>query len=1299
MPSLGRACCGLLFLALSSGPILAQQAPPAPLITEPVNETQLTTLQGNTHPLAQPQFDVGPAPPDFGLNRMVLVLKRSPEQDFSLHKLLDEQQDKTSPQFHKWLDPDEFGAQFGVSSADLNVITGWLQTHGFQVNRVSRGRTLIEFSGREAQVEEALHTSIHKYLVNGEEHWANASDPQIPSALVTAVAGVLALHNFPRRPMNERLGSYYPKTKTLAPLEPQFTVQMGCYPNGTCYAVGPADFGAIYNVQTLWNSGIDGTGQHIAIVGESDINLSDVQAFRTLFGLPANTPNIIYNGPNPGLMFDESEADIDVEWSGAIAPNAQIDLVVSQSTETTPGVDLSAIYIIDNNLAPVMSESYGFCELGVGTAGNQFYNSLWAQAAAQGITAIVAAGDSGSAGCDFGFNPARFGLAVSGFASTPFNVAVGGTDFNDFLSGTQYWNQTNSSASQQSAKGYIPETTWDLSCTNSIWLGDLGFGTNTENNCNNPQLSVILATIGGSGGVSNCTISSGGFPSSCAGGYTKPSWQVAPGVPQDGRRDLPDISLFASNGVLNSFYIFCQSDAQGNCTSGQYGAAGGTSFGAPTFAGIMALVNQQMHSPGGQGNANYVLYKLAGQQNPSACNSTNGSGSNCVFNDITSGTIAMPCFAGSPNCVVQTPGHQYGILSGYNTGSGYDLATGLGSLNVANLVHNWSSVAFRATNTSLTLGQTTLTHGQSVNVNATVTPASGSGTPTGEISLLTNKAIAVGGLNLANGSASGTTTLLPGGSYTVMAHYGGDATFGGSDSAPVNVTVAKENSATQIQLVTFDWLGNLISSNATTAVYGSPYLLRVNVLNSAGVACQATPLGSGCATGNVTLTDNGTPLNAGTYSLNSLGYAEDQLVQFPGGNNSVHAQYAGDNSFNTSSQSATYSITPATTQVSTPNVYFTSVGNSAQLSVNVQTLSTGVAPGGTVTFYANGTPVSGTVAYQGTPASATCACPSLAATLNTSPSVFPSPGSYTFTASYSGDQNYGAASSGSTTVSVKYPAPTITTSPNSMTVAANSSVTLTALLDTSAKGPSPSGSVPFIDLNNGTPLSGTETYSSTTDGSGHTALQATFTFTPAVDMQVQPQYAGDQNYPAAQMEQTALVTVNGTDFNLAASPPTLTINGPGSSGSLSIIVGAQSGYNGTLNFTSSSCSGLPAEAQCSFSPASVAGANSTVLTVTTIGPHRASLGSTQALSGRLWLTAAFVFAGVFLSTGSGRRRWGVMLPFLAFVLLLGGIDCGGGGSGSSGPGDPGTPRGSYTVTVTAASGSNSHTTTFNLTVQ
>ncbi len=735
-PSQKSICISILLIALAFFPslLIAQ----APLISRPVDEARMIQLPGNTHPLARPEFDRGAAPADLPMDRMLLVLKRSAEQEAALRRLIDDQQDKASPNFHKWLTPEEFGQQFGPTNQDIQTVTLWLQSHGFQVAQVAKGRTVIEFSGSAAQVQQALHTQIHKFVVDGEDHWANASDPEIPAALAPAVGGVLSLNNFRARPLYHSLGvvSRSRATGLFTPAQPLFTIPYsgGCGTQpSNCYGVGPYDFATIYNVLPLWNAApaIDGTGQTIAIVGETDIDPQDVTNFRNFFGLPAPNLQVIHDGPAPGILQngEETESDLDVEWSGAVAPGATIDFVVAQSTETTQGIHLSALHIIDNNLAPVMSESYGQCELYMGAAGNQFFNQLWQQAAAEGITVMISTGDSGSAVCDRPVSqppvPARVGLQVSGYSSTPYNVAVGGTDFSDLTTGTTYWNPTNNTTTEASAKSYIPESTWNDSCTSAAF-SVFGFSATAEANCNNSRLIDFVAADGGSGGKSNCINSDGRNPASCAGGYAKPSWQAA-ATPNDGARDVPDVSLFAAAGLAGSFYVICEADQSSfacnpNNPTADFLGIGGTSASAPAFAGVMALVNQQTNSR--QGNANYVLYKLAAQQSS-------------VFHDVTAGTIAMPCATGSPNCTTTTSGDAYGVLTGYAAGPGYDLATGLGSVNVANLVNLWSNVTFTPSLTTLvSVSPSTITHGQPVNVSVTVAPKSGTGTPLGTVSLL-----------------------------------------------------------------------------------------------------------------------------------------------------------------------------------------------------------------------------------------------------------------------------------------------------------------------------------------------------------------------------------------------------------------------------------------------------------------------------------------------------------------------------------------------------------------------------------
>ncbi len=1245
------------------------------LITQPVDESQLTVLHGNTHPLARPQSDLGTAPAALPMQRMLLVLKRSSQQEAALRRLLDDQQDKASPSYHQWLTPEDFGKQFGPSDADLVTITGWLQSHGFQVGQ-TKGRTVLEFSGNAGQVQQAFHTTIHKYIVDGEEHWANASDPSIPTALTPAVAGMASLNNFTRRAMNVLAGKATRDKATgkIHVENSQFTWPQGCVEgllnSDACSDwLGPYDFATIYNLLPLWNAGINGAGVTIAISGETDINVQDVRDFRSLFGLAANDPTFIVNGPDPGIQGDESEADIDVQWSGAVAPNATIDFVISQSTETTSGVDLSAVYIVDYNLAPIMSESYGECELGIGTTGNQFYNTLWQQAAAQGITVFISAGDGGSAGCDdFDASPpspAQYGLQVSGYASTPYNVAVGGTDFNDFTNPSTYWSTTNNPTTLESALRYIPETTWNDSCTNAIWV-TLSWGSNAEAVCNNTQLNDVI-TVGGSGGESDCTTPSGSTVSSCAGGYVKPSWQTGTGVPNDGKRDIPDVSLFASNGFMGSAYSICQADLneEGPCPDVIWGF-GGTSVSSPAFAGIMALINQEY---GRQGNANYVFYKLAAKAGAS-CTSSGSESSSCIFNDVTVGTNEMPCAAGSPNCDTSA-GDIYGILTGYNAGAGYDLATGLGSVNANNLVNEWNSVTFLPSTTTLnSLTPTTVTHGQPVSFSVTVAPQSGSGMPTGAISIFSATAsnnTDVGAFNLSSGTVSGTTNLLPGGTYSVMAHYPGDGNYAASDSNALSVTVNKENSSPQVFLVTFNSEGSILNGDTTTAVYGSPYLLRVNVDNSAGQLCA--PVGeasaTACPTGTVAMTNNGATLDAGTYTLNSYGYFEDQIVQLPGGTDSVRAAYSGDNSFNASSATGAMTITPAATTMPAPSLYsgIPFVGLPATISANVSTTSSGVAPSGTVTFYANGEALLGTVSY--TPIAGSGSAPAaLGAIITTNSNAFPTSGSYALTATYNGDTNYSTSTSPANNISVTYPAPSLVVTPTNQTVSYGNSATIAVLVDASNKTVYPTGTVTFTNANTGAVISRPVPCTNATQSNGNYACSAALTLTVTSNGTIGIQYSGDANYPPTYG--AASIVMPDFGLNLAGGGGSITA---GQSQTVTINVQSSNSFSGTVgNFT---CSGLPAETTCTFSPTqvSVSGNNSVpvslTIATTAIGQSRkraANEGGTK-----LWrLSPAVLLLGAcFIGIPLSRRRGRVpvaLLLVISFALLS---SCGGGSSGGS----------------------------------
>ena len=1006
--------CALVFSAAMV--TAAQLASVQSRISQAVDDKNLVTLKGNTHPMAAPQYDMGEAPGGLPMNRMLLVLQHTPAQEAAIKQLLAEQQNQGSPNFHNWLSPQQYGQMFGPSDQDIQTITTWLQSHGFEVANVSPGRHVIEFSGTASQVQEAFHTTIHHYSVNGEEHWANSSDPQIPAALAPVVVGVKSLHDFRAKPTSHYTGLYRRDKGTGQTTQisgPQFTFTGA---NGTQFGLGPTDFATIYNVLPLWNAGIDGRGETIAIVQESNINVSDVHNFRALFGLPVNDPEVVLDGPDPGIDPGvEPEAVIDVTWSGAVAKNAKIKMVVSSSTNTTEGIALSAQYIADNNIASISSMSFGQCELHLGTAGNQFWNAVWEQAAAEGISAFVSAGDGGSAGCD-NFDTAtraRDGLAISGDASTPFDIAVGGTDFaGDFFNPAAYWSPTNDPTTQASALSYIPELPWNDSCTNSIFAF-IGFSTDPIANCNNGSLAGFLNIVGGSGGVSSCISSDGSHIASCTGGYAKPSWQTGVGVPADGARDIPDVSLFASNGFLGSFYIICEADLSptGMCDLNppfeDFAGFGGTSVSSPAFAGILALVNQKTHAR--QGNANFVFYKLAAEQNPANCN-VNGNAilltapaASCIFNDITADTNAVPCAKGSPNC--GTEGGPIGVLTGYTSGVGYDLTTGLGSVNAANLVNNWKSVTFTPTVTLLKVSPEFLVHGQAANVDVAV--IANGGTPSGQIALKTNHQDPAGDLTLgANGTIKTTTHLLPGGPSFVTADYFGDGTFAHSDSNAVPIFVLPEPSTTTI---------SFFSLNAqqtgevpfTGGGYGSIVFLRADVAGRSGF---------GTATGSVILTDDGRGVPGNPFRLNSEGntLTPNSINTFPVGTHTIRATYTGDLSFlPNEAKPMSFVITKGVTSVTlTASPATAAVGASVALTATVGTSSFGNPPTGKVTFTAGGKKL-GTVTVTGS-SNPNSGLASATATISTT--SLPA-GADAITATYSGDQNYdGAAAAISVTI-------------------------------------------------------------------------------------------------------------------------------------------------------------------------------------------------------------------------------------------------------------------------------------------
>jgi subtilase family serine protease len=693
----------------------ATDAAPAPLISAPADEAVRTTLVGNVSAQARAELDLGVVPGTLRMGELALVLKRSAAAERALGALLTAQQERTSPSYHRWLTPEQFGSQFGATDSDIKTLSTWLRAHGFSVTGVSRGQNRLSFSGTEAQVEAAFHTPIHYFTAaDGERHWANVRDPEIPSAFVPAVVGVLGLHNFTPAPQHHKASQPARAPRSL------FNTGTGIY------AVGPTDFATIYNVQPLWNKGVTGSGATIAIAAQSDISQSTVQSFWSAFGAAKNQTIkvIVPTGvidPGETANQSEAEADLDVEVAGEVAQGATIILVPS------PSATYSAWYAIDNNLAPIVSISFGECELSMGSAANTSVAQWYQQAAAQGITVLVATGDQGSAACDPGSGsapaPAVEGLAVNGLASTPYDTAVGGTDFNVVgASVSQYWNATNAAGTLADALSYMPEMAWNSSCANPVLLQYLTSYASVEAICNAPANSALVLVIGGGGGLSSCTAPSGTTPATCAGGYPQPSWQSGVvGIPAAGLRAVPDVSFFASDGFFGTAWIICDyvnttcNPNGANDAADGYQLVGGTSASTPAMAGVVAMLLQTQVSAsnpdGRQGLINPTLYQLAAAEygsahapnsaNLTSCDASSGNaiGSSCIFHDVTAGGNAQPCQTGTADCVTQTSGDSYGTLqangaAAYSAGAGFDLATGLGSLNVSNFVSAlWISAA------------------------------------------------------------------------------------------------------------------------------------------------------------------------------------------------------------------------------------------------------------------------------------------------------------------------------------------------------------------------------------------------------------------------------------------------------------------------------------------------------------------------------------------------------------------------------------------------------------------------------
>jgi subtilase family serine protease len=728
----------------------------ADLVHTPVNSVNRVTLTGHHPAWANPRNDAGSVPADLAMNSLTLVLARSPQTEQAYAQFLQDQQNPASPNYHHWLTPVEVGQRFGVSAHDIQAVTTWLQSHGLRVDSISNSRDRIIFSGRASAVSSAFGAEIHYFSVNGETRISVAADPQIPVALGKVVKSVSGLYTFKLHPQ------YQSKTVHLPPLNmasdpeivPEATISTGDY------VIFPADFAVIYDLNSV-PSGINGAGQTIAVVARSRVCAEDITNFDSLAGVtinlvPANgivPPGGVDPGaaactqvtsPNP----DQGEATLDVTRSGSIAQGANIALIISADTATEDGIQIDTQYVVDTNpvLAQIMNISFGGCESQAGASGVQYWDSLFKQAAAEGISVFVSSGDSAAAGCDTAFTtpPANQILSPNSVCSSSYATCVGGTEFADTANPTQYWSPTNG-ANFESAISYIPEGAW-----------------------NEPLDGTKPVAAGTGGGVSAF--------------IATPTWQVGTGVPTArAGRYTPDVAFSAS---AHDGYFGCEAAEGGDCvvTKGSFAFLefSGTSAAAPDMAGIAALVNQKEGSA--QGTLNPGLYNLA------------ATPTNNVFNDVTVATSAVS------NCVVTTPSMcnnstagttgLTGGLSGYLVTAGYDEATGLGSINVANLLTNWISTTVATTTKLTSLAPTSVNAGSSGPVVITAAVTSSGGTPTGNVNFFNGNNM-IGTAPLTNGTATFNynPSALAGGTYSITASYPWNSSFGNSTSTPQTLNV------------------------------------------------------------------------------------------------------------------------------------------------------------------------------------------------------------------------------------------------------------------------------------------------------------------------------------------------------------------------------------------------------------------------------------------------------------------------------------------------------------------------------
>jgi len=1255
------ACCGVVALLLGGTvrPVAAgSQASPVSELA--AGQREFFVLRGNTRPEAKAVNDRGRVADDLTLRHMMLQLRRTPEREQALQQFIKELHDPASPLFHHWITAAEFGQKYGASAADVADVTTWLESEGFKVNLVYPNQMVIDFTGSAGQIQHAFRTEIHHLRVKGEDHIANMSDPQIPTSLAPVVAGVVSLHDFMPQHIPNPRPSY-----TLSPYD---------------YTIVPVDLWTIYNFNPVFGAGISGQGQTIVVLEQTDLySNADWETFRSVLGIASVYPegslvqihpdSSANNCADPGVNAGEPEAAIDVEWATAAAPSAAIELA-----SCAGGAFLALQNLLNGSDTPpsLVSISLAGPESGAGATNNAYYSSLYQQAVTEGVSIFVGAGDWGAATSDIG-PYAKDGINVNAMASTPYNVAVGGTDFADMYQGTanSYWSSVNA-ADYGSAVSYIPEIPWNNSCGSVLIADYLGISPTygSAGLCNDANQSMARLNIqAGGGGPSACATGapdvSGVVGGTCAG-YAKPWWQSGlTGNPNDGVRDLPDVSLFSASALGGHSYVLCYADPNGcGDDPSTWSAAGGTSVTAPIMAGIQALVNQATGSR--WGNPNPAYYSLAAEEYGSGgnagCNSTLGNtvASSCVFYDVnqipllyagsgTGGDIDVPC--NGENCY--RPSGTYGVLStarqtltsAYITGAG----SGYTSLPSCTLSGGDGSGAACAASTTAVVASVSLTNGGSGYTSipdCTLTGGGGTGATCSVLSIAPSggAALAMTVVAPGNGYSSAPSCAISGGGGT-----GATCTATVGRGFMVSLTAPGSGYTTLPQCV----LSGGGGTGATCAVLAENTSSDYQPAYSAGPGWDfATGIGTVNVANLVARFRSGDVAGVPMVSLPSSLTFPTQLVGTSSGSQSLTLTNTGN---------AVLTITS-----------ITAVGDFSQAN----SCGASVDPAGNCTI---------SVTFKPTAAGTRTGTVTIADNAPDNPQVVTLSGTGTMAPAVSlsaASIAFGAQISGTNSSSL----------PVTLSNTGNAALTI-ASVTTSGD------------------FSQTNTCGTTLSAGKSCTILVTF----------KPTAAGTRNGTlsiadnAAGSPQSVTLTGVGEDFTVTASSPSVTVI-RGQVASYTLNATGEGGMSGTVNFT---CTGAPSEATCTVSPnPATLGTSATqvTVTVTTTAPSLnlprirrffpvvpLALGLGAACGIGLILVA---IAWTMRRRGpnhSGERRFATILlaPALFLVLLLAGCGGGGGGGGGVAP-RPGTPTGNYTLTVTGTAGSApsavSHSVTLTLTV-